>query len=823
MRHYLLIWVTLLLGCQRQPVEGLPGGGPVPDGEILDGWVRVKFRDTLPRVVTRGGVVETGIADLDRIMRESGVARVERVFSDGGKFRERRRAAGLHLWYDLYLGDSLLVTRARPGLLSFPLVEVVEAIPRYRQQSRPVVPGDARTRGLPPAGYPFNDPDLPRQHHYQNDGVLPGFLPGADINLFQAWRVTRGHPDVIVAVIDGGIDARHPDLAANIWVNEAERDGAPGVDDDGNGYVDDLHGWRFDYFDVADTLWGSGEIIPMDHATHCAGIIAAVNDNGAGGCGVAGGSGAGNGAGNGARLMICQTFVPDSTGDPYSDSFSTRKADEAWVYAADNGAVIASCSFSSATLSASYQVAMDYFIAYAGIALDGSQVGPVQGGLIVCAAGNEGNETPRYPAAYEPCIAVAYIMPDHVVSPSSNHGTWVDLVAPGGSTLPAFGSRDEGAIFSTIATGSPNGIADGYGYRTGSSMAAPHVAGVAALVADKFGRPAPGFTADMLKARLLQATRPVEAYNAAKYHGKIGAGLLDAFLALKTDEGIAPEAPGAIHATWHTNSVDLYWIVTTDQHYLPVQGYRVFWSQSPLDDLDPGNPGDEVGRAALENNLPAGDTLLYTIEDIPERSRFHVVIMAVDEYGNLSRPVALEGSTLDNSAPVPREGAPSRIYFERREEMTILLDDYFIDPDGDSLAYFATSTEPDRLALSLLAGRLALQPLSNGFCRVQLSATDEAGARARGEIAVMIRETDREVEFYPNPVTDFLYIRMGKEVDEQLPVCLYNANGSKVLDAIVTVRPFAPGFLDLSTFGNGVYTISLKRDGREIKQSIAKY
>ncbi|MDR0544666.1 MAG: S8 family serine peptidase [Odoribacteraceae bacterium] len=818
MKHCLWIWAVLLVGCQRQPVVPPPEEWVAPADETLDGWVRVKFRDALPDVTTRGGVVETGLPDLDRLMRECGATRVERVFSDGGKFRERRRRAGLHLWYDLYVGESPLDTRARSELLAHPVVEFVEEIPRYRQQGHAVhVPRGTRSDHHPE--YPFDDPELARQHHYQNLGLLPGFLPGADINLFPAWSLAQGHPDVIVAVVDGGIDALHPDLAANMWVNEAERDGLPGVDDDNNGYIDDLHGWRFDYFTATDSLWGSGEIIPMDHGTHCAGTIAAVNNNGVGGCGVAGG----NGTGNGVRLMSCQTFVPDSAGDPYADSFSTRKADEAWLYAAENGAVIASCSFSSASLSSSYEAAILYFIANAGAAPDGSRGGPMQGGLVICAAGNDGSETERYPAAYEPCIAVAYIMPNLVLSASSNYGRWIDVVAPGGSSLVDFGQEREGAVFSTIPTGSPNGIAPGYGYKSGSSMAAPHAAGVAALIVDKFGRGDAALTADMVKSRLLQATRSIDGYNTPKYHGKVGAGLLDAFLALKSDEGIPPATPSAPHAAWRTNSVDLYWIVTDDQHHLPVHAYQLFWSRSPLDDLDPLNPGEGVSSITLEHGLATGDTLFYTIDDILERSPFHVVLFAVDEYGNRSLPVAIEGMTLNNSAPARRDDVAFQLYFERRQERVIRLDDYFFDPDGDSLVYSATSTDTDLLVLSLLADRLALHPLSNGSCRVLLEAIDESGARARGELMIMIRETDREVEFYPNPVTDLLYIRMGKEIDESKRVLLYNSIGTKVLDDSVAVRPFTPGVVDFSPFSSGTYIIVLKHDGKEIKQSIVKY
>ena len=271
---------------------------------------------------------------------------------------------------------------------------------------------------------------------------------------------------------------------------------------------------------------------------------------------------------------------------------SSRKAYEALVYAADNGALVASCSFSSASLSASYKAAIDYFIDNAGVALDGSQRGAMRVGVVICAAGNDGSETRRYPAAYERCIAVAYITPDLVISPSSNYGDWIDVVAPGGSLLAAFGAGQQGGVYSTLPVGSPNGAVDGYGYKAGSSMAAPHVAGIAALVVSRFGTRGPGFTAAMLETRLREGTRPLEEYNAAKYRGKTGTGLVDAFLALKSDEGIPPGAPGELTAAWRTNSADLRWIVPGDQNGLPAVGFELFWSRSPLDGLDPGSPAE---------------------------------------------------------------------------------------------------------------------------------------------------------------------------------------------------------------------------------------
>ncbi|MDR1415198.1 MAG: S8 family serine peptidase [Odoribacteraceae bacterium] len=821
MRRYFLIW-ALCLGCQHQPLDFAPEPEAVHVAETLEGWARVKLCDTLPRAISRAGGVETGIPDLDQVARAYGATRVERVFSDGGKFRERRRAAGLHLWYDFYFGTSQPITRAISDLSDLPFVEVVERIPVFRRQSSSapqLFPRPPATRDGEP-DYPFDDPELHRQHHYQNFGLLPNSVPGADINLFAAWNVTRGDPGIVVAVIDDGIDIHHPDLAANIWVNEAERDGAPGVDDDGNGYIDDIYGWRFDYFSVSDTLWGGGEIIPMDHGTHCAGIIAAVNNNGIGGCGVAGGGG----LGDGARLMSCQTFVPDSTGDPFSDSRSGRKADEAWLYAADNGAIIASCSFSSESLSASYQAALDYFIENAGVALDGSQYAPMRGGIVICAAGNYANEIPRYPGAYARCLSVAYVTSNFVISSNASYGDWVNLVAPGGSSSSTFGSGGIGGVFSTIATGSTNGISDGYGYKSGSSMATPHVAGIAALVIAKFGSPQPGFIADSLKARLLRGVRPVEQYNLPKYHGKMGTGLVDALLALKSDEGRRPETPPLPEVSWRTNSVDIGWVVTRDQNYLPAARFQVFWSLSSLQGFDPEAPGEGVNVITLENSLAVGDTLRATIGDIPERTQYYLSVVAVDEYGNYSLPRFFAGRTLDNTAPTRRTDVPFQFYFERHEPLTIDLANYFSDTADDSLRYAAVSTDVEVLFVSLAGGsRLTFRPVADGFCRVRVSATDNFGARAYAEFVIMVRASTLDADFYPNPVVDSLHVRMGKEVEGQKRVRVYNSVGVKVLDAIVFVRPFAPGALDLSALSGGAYIVVLEHNNKEIRQGIVKY
>ena len=142
---------------------------------------------------------------------------------------------------------------------------------------------------------PFNDPLLPDQWHYYNDGHIYGTKAGADINLFPAWESgVTGSKDVTVAIIDGGFQIDHPDLKDNLWINEAELNGKPGVDDDGDGFVDDIYGYNF--------VINSANINAHTHGTHVAGTVGATNNNGIGVGGVAGGS---DGTDRGASIAQC--------------------------------------------------------------------------------------------------------------------------------------------------------------------------------------------------------------------------------------------------------------------------------------------------------------------------------------------------------------------------------------------------------------------------------------------------------------------------------------------------------------------------------------
>ena len=426
MNGYKLLLMPLLAGivfsCVREPEAPLSDGQIpqetyAPDDEgVLKGWVRIKLRDDAQalRVGTfTRGAMESGDPELDRIAASLGATEVRRVFHEGGRFAERRRKFGLHLWYDVKFDDTLPVSRAQAELGSLSAVAHVQPVYTIRMfdagntlpEEAVYVPAQRRAERA--GAGPFDDPGLPKQWHYNNDGSGTKWVEGSDINLFEAWEVTAGDPSVIVAVTDHGVEYDHPDLAGNMWVNEAELNGTPGVDDDNNGYVDDIYGWN--------VILDSGTINPGTHGTHVAGTVAAVNNNGIGVCGVAGGTG----NGDGARIMSLAIF--DST------SANAGSYPDAYAYAADNGAVISQNSWgytSGVAMPQDVSDALDYFIANAGVDENGNQTGPMKGGLLVFAAGNEGTPSARMPAADPRTLCVTAMCSDYT---RPNYGDFYKL------------------------------------------------------------------------------------------------------------------------------------------------------------------------------------------------------------------------------------------------------------------------------------------------------------------------------------------------------------------------------------------------------------
>jgi len=415
---------------------------------------------------SKAGYVKTGISEIDQLNQKYSVVKYTRVFRDAGKFEQKHREYGLHLWYKIEFASKAKATDLISEFKKSPNVQY--ANPEYKAQLTEF-DGPTKTLSVEP-----NDPLFSDQWHYENTGQNSGTV-GSDISLLEAWTIETGSPNVIVAIEDAGIDWDHPDLAGNMWVNSGEIAGN-GIDDDNNGYIDDIYGYNF-----ADN---TGTIYVGDHGTHVAGTVAAETNNGIGVSGIAGGSG----NNDGIRLMSCNVFGQNTDG-----------FDEAYTYAADNGAVISQNSWgytSVGVFDQSILDGIDYFIAEAG-----SPSGPMDGGVVIYAAGNSNASGQWYPGCYEPVVAVAATNKNDVRSYYSNYDTWVDIAAPGGELETT--NDDPTAIHSTY----PNGA---YGVMQGTSMACPHVSGVAALIVSHW---AGNITPQQVIDKLLNTTDNIDAKN----------------------------------------------------------------------------------------------------------------------------------------------------------------------------------------------------------------------------------------------------------------------------------------------------------------------
>ena len=477
--------------------------------------------------VTRAGGVATrsGIDDFDAVLEGIGVKSLRRLFPVDERHEASACAAGLHCWYFVEFDAGTDLTEAARGLAAVAEVHVVE-FNRYVKrigggEAMPLEEGTPAVQSR--AAVNFNDPYLSQQWHYINTGdtnLYSGIRAGADVNCDEAWQLCTGDPRVVVAVIDDCVQWDHPDLAANMWVNSDETQN--GEDSDGNGYVDDIHGWNF----VDDGPLTISTGADGAHGTHVAGTVAAVNNNGIGVCGVAGGSG----NGDGVRIMSCQIFRDDKTA-------TLEQTARAFYYAANNGAAIAQCSFgidagavsSDDTYNTVYSVekrAIDYFVSKRNCAA-------VDGGLVIFAAGNDATGMASYPGAYRDYISVTSISCSYEPAYYTNYGPACNIAAPGGDANQAYPKRTS-QVLSTYTGGK-------YGWMQGTSMACPHVSGVAALGLSYALQLGKTFTLDAFKALLLTSVNNIDQYctgSFAKYAGKMGTGYIDAYQVLMNVRGI---------------------------------------------------------------------------------------------------------------------------------------------------------------------------------------------------------------------------------------------------------------------------------------------
>ena len=468
------------------------------------------------------------------------------------KNQEVARELGLHRWFTITFDESIPVRRIAEKVAVHPEICLVQfnnmAKPASDCKSIPFRPQPRlQSAAQMVEVIPFDDPMNSYQWNLNNTGdksVASTAREGADVGVMDAWKLTAGTPDVIVAICDAPVKYTHPDLAGAMWVNEAELNGVKGVDDDGNDYIDDIHGYNF--YKSSGSLgainWeAKGE---TGHGTHVAGIVGAVNGNGLGISSIAGGTG----NGDGVRLMTCQIFEgAGSAGD--------RGMAEALIYAADNGACIAQCSYGYPAYTfendKSYEVnapleykAIKYFVNPKN-----ANHPSLESNIAIYAAGNEAADVSDYPGALPLCVSVTALGADYLPAGYTNYGRGCNIAAPGGDFW--IGSYKEEENISQILSTCISEVASDYAWMQGSSMACPHVSGVAALGVSYAGKLGKKFSGEEFTALLLTSVNDINqliaeadvkpfgnySFILKPYRKRMGTGAIDAWKLLMQIEG----------------------------------------------------------------------------------------------------------------------------------------------------------------------------------------------------------------------------------------------------------------------------------------------
>ena len=861
MKHYLaaFLMAVTLVSCVRDEFAG-----SVTDTEInssveatdafVSGEAHIYLSEEMAAMLEEAnetGTLITKSSSMNDALEELGIMQMRRLFPHAGEYEPRTRAEGLHRWYVVTYSPQTAVTKAQDCLEAIPGVEFFEPVRQIEI-------------------YDFDD--LTEELWGLDNTTNPDF----DINVKGVWNeYTTGNPNVIVSVVDNGVDVNHEDLADNCLSGKHYN----AVDDNSN-------------------------IVAGDHGTHVAGTIAAVGNNGKGIVGVAGGNKA-EGKG-GVKIMSCQIFKTTASGTQGGNSAAAIK------WGADNGAVISQNSWgytydadgdgkltgdemkralAAKTLS-SDKAAIDYFIKYAGCDNEGNQLpnSPMKGGVVIFAAGNDAI-TNAAPAEYEKVIAVGSVSKDGTRSSFSNYGDYVDICAPGSG------------IYSTIPGNS-------YGIMNGTSMACPHVSGVAALIVSHFG--GPGFTNEMLKEKLLgSANKSVisQAY-------KIG-GLVDAYGAFAYGNDKAPAAVTDLEVAGRGNNIDFTWTVPADEDGKAAYGFMIIYDTDKAKveaatevNLAGANyvtvapdakAGEEVSYAlsklefeteytvkmiaysygrnysaatetftvsTTENHSPvieiqneedytlmpsetlnitvvvtepdghsmtveltkgsAAETLTTTPDGnwrltikgsaAPEGT-YIAKITATDEFGKASS-VDIEYTIHENQAPVKVADFENIFMSAKGQEATVDLSKYISDPDGEQLKYEVILSNSKVAHVNPKGSNLIITSLAYGSTDVTVTGKDARGETAEASFKILVKDPSDPVSVYPNPVVDYVNVGTMEEADAKISIV--SQTGKMVYDETVKASAFAPARIDMSTCAPGVYSVIVTLDGNEYKKTITK-
>ncbi len=458
------------------------GQSQTQDWWYAPGVLVIEFAGGLSKAnfVTGQSGVRSGIPEIDNLFSTYSVKAFDRMFFQTEKSLQRGDR-DLSSYYRITFSPDIDLDKAVAALTSLPEIASVEKVGVHPIDA---IPNDASFSSL----WGLNQ---------AND---------RDIDAPEAWNSETGDSTILLGAMDTGVQWNHIDLGGaspytngNIWINWAEYNGVSSVDDDGNGYVDDFRGW--DWVNVLGAWSGEDgdtpDNDPMDfngHGSHTSGTMAAITNNATGVAGVAGGWSPTN---RGCLIVPLRIGWSQDNGQGAEAGYVRMDfAAQALNYATQKGVTAVNCSWGSSN-SGGIQAALDNAIA---------------NGMIVCtSAGNSNVNSASYLASRSDVIAVASLSSTGAKSSFSNYGAWVDVSAPGSN------------IFSTYSN---HGSAS-YATLSGTSMASPHVAGLAGLIRSK----SPGLTAAQVRSIISSTTDNIDAQNPS-YIGMLGTGRINANNAL---------------------------------------------------------------------------------------------------------------------------------------------------------------------------------------------------------------------------------------------------------------------------------------------------
>ena len=758
---YIPILLAAAMSCSREeaPViapEPIEAHREATITDILDSPVAIEGSMYVLLDDELAGKVERGAADAASL----GMASMQRVFPDAGKFEARSREMGMHRWYDVTLPEGTTLRQAHEILNSH--AHVVNVRPKFRMRRLMTNPNDTY----------YN----PNQWHYSR------------VHADEVWRYyTVGSPDVIVSVVDEAVDMTHPDLTGVVL---------PAGSNGSRNFVKSNYNINITHGDTG-------------HGTHVAGTIAAINNNGVGCCGMAGGDAA---AGKrGVRIMSCQVFEGD-----YSASDANFAAAVKW--GADHGAVISNNSWgytfmnketgeiyedtahslfnffsqpNEGRYSDPLKAAIDYFIKYAGYDENGEQIGPMAGGLVFFSAGNDGDRPSiaslGAPANYSSVIAVGATNINDIRSYYSDYGDYVDICAPGGDLL--------GKVFSTL----PRSIvSSGYGLMQGTSMACPHVSGGAALLASYFG--GPGFTAEKCREYLFEGARTIPTDH------NIGP-LMDVYSSI--EYGIAEGSGATVVRPTVTTEYSGEWTLKAYGKMSATYEVRGFGT----------TVSTEAGSPAATWSS-TGNNYVLSIDAIKaEAGTYTARISASNKTGTTT--VDIPYTILVNHAPAVSSPI-GNLLIDLGGSAKIEVSNVFDDEDEDELKYKVT-TSSGGLDASVSNGIMTMKaPNQSGLYTVTVTATDILGASVSDTFQLTVLSSSTGVIGYPNPMKDILNVVIAS-TGATADIAIYGAAGGTVYKETLTMDAFTPHVIDVSGLAPGRYTLVATYDGRKHTQTLSKH